>query len=118
MQINLTISTYEGNTLLFTENTIGTIEDDYLIYNTDTDSIKINLIKFKLIKENIDTIFKLTKETCTLTLKEINKSININIDYINYENENNKNVKIEYKLESQEEKFKIYIEIGEIINEI
>lgn len=117
MKYNIQISTYEGNILLFIENTICILEDNYLSYNTDNDSIKINLNNFKFIRENLETILTLTKEKCILFLKELNNSVEIPLNYLEFNNESNK-IYIEYKLESQESPLKINIEIGEKINEI
>lgn len=118
MNHNITISTYEENNLLFKENTTCLLEDDYLTYHTDNDTIKINLEKFKFIKENNDTILKINENICTLTLKELNNSLDIPLEHINYKNEDNKHIEIEYKLTSQEKNLKIIIEIGEIRNDI
>ncbi len=114
----INIKTYEGNYLLFSEQTTCQLEDDYLSYSTESDNITINLAKFNLKKENNETIFKLNYEKCSLTLKELNSSLDIPIDYINYENNHNKNITIEYKIASNEKKITIKIEIGEINNEI
>lgn len=112
MEYNIYISNYEENTLLFKETTIGYIEDNYLTYNTDNDTIRMNLNNFSFIKENVESILKITLEKCTLTLKELNQSLEIPIDYINYLN-NEKEIILEYKLISQEKPLKIKIEIGE-----
>lgn len=112
MEYNIYINSYEENTLLFKETTIGLLEDNFLTYNTDNDTIRINLNNFSFIKENVESILKITLQKCTLTLKEINQSLEIPIDYINYLNNNNK-ILLEYKLASQEKPIKIKIEIGE-----
>lgn len=118
MNRNISIKTYENNNLLFSEQTTCTIDEDILFYHTESDTVYINLHHFSFKKENNETIFKLNHETCTLTLKELNNSVNIPLDYINYKYDNNKNILIEYKLISQESPLKITIEIGEINNEI
>lgn len=117
MYRNLTIKTYEDNTLLYREHTIGLIEDNILTYNTDNDNIRINLKEFSFRKENLETILKLTQEKCTLTLKEMRQNLDIPISYINYQNENN-NIEIIYQLISQDNPLKIIIEIGSENNEI
>lgn len=111
------ISTYEGNTLLFKSTTVCLLEDDFLSYNTDNENIRINLKDFTLTKENSESKLRLTKEKCTLTLKENHTSFDIPITYINYKNENNK-IEIEYQLISQEYPLKLMIEIGEENNEV
>ncbi len=117
MNRNLIISTYEEETLLFKEHTTGLFEDNYLTYSTDNDTIRINLSHFSFTKENIETILKITSSDCTLILKELKKSLNITLEYLDYKYDNN-HITIEYKLESQEKSQKIEIEIGEINNEI
>lgn len=118
MNRNIYISTYEGNTLLFKSQTTCLLEDDFLTYNTDNDNIKINLKDFSFTKENVESILKITKDKCTLIVKELKQSLDIPIDYINYTYENNKNITIEYKLISQDFPLKIILEIGSVINEI
>lgn len=117
MNYNITISTYEEDNLLFKENTTCLLEDDYLTYHTDNDTVRINLEKFKFIKENNDTILKITKNNCTLTLKELNNSLEIPLEYINFTHNDN-HIEIIYKLVSQEQKLKIVIDIGEIKDDI
>lgn len=118
MNRNIYISTYEGNTLLFKSQTTCLLEDNFLTYNTDNDNIRINLKDFSFTKENVESIFKITKDKCTLIVKRENLNLDIPIDYINYTNDNNKNIAIEYKLISQDFPLKIIIEIGSVINEI
>lgn len=114
----INIKTFEGEDLLFSEQTTCSLEDDYLSYSNETDNITINLDKFSFKKENNETIFKLNYQECTLTLKELNNSLNIPIDYINYENDHNKNIEIKYKIASTEKPITIKIEIGETNYEI
>ncbi len=118
MNRNIYISTYENNTLLFKNLTTGLLEDDFLEFYTDNDNIRINLNNFSFTKENNELILKITKEKCTLFIKDIKQNLEIPIDYINYTFENNNNIIIEYKLVSQELPLKIIIEIGSVINEI
>ncbi len=116
MNYNLTVNTYEENNLLFTELTICTIEDDILTYSNDTDTITINLSKFKFTRKNSESTLKLTNNFCTLSINELNKTLNIPIDYINYNYDHNKNITLEYKLASQEKSLKIILQIGDEIN--
>jgi len=118
MNRNITISSYELDTLLFKEHTLCLLEDGYLEYYTDNDKVKINLTNFSFTKENVETILKITQNNCTLTLKELDQSVDIPLEYINYYNDNNKNIIIEYKLISQENPLKIIIEIGDEIHEL
>ncbi|MDE5539672.1 MAG: hypothetical protein K2J20_04220 [Bacilli bacterium] len=118
MNRNISIKTYEANNLLFSETTTCTLEDDILSYSTDSENIRINCGNFSFTKENNETILKINHEKCTLTLKELHQSLDIPLDYINYQFDNNKNILIEYKLVSQESPLKIEIEIGDINNEI
>lgn len=118
MNRNITISTYENDILLFKEHTLCLLEDDFLEFNTDNDTVRINLNNFSFTKENVETILKITKEKCLLTLKELKQSMEIPLEYINYNNNANKNISIEYKLISQENPLKIIIEIGEENNEL
>lgn len=118
MNRNINIKIYENNILISAINTNCLLEDNFLSYNTDNDNIRINLNKFSFVKENIESILKITKEKCTLTLKKENLSLDIPLDYINYTFENNKNIIIEYKLVSQDFPLKIILEIGDENNEI
>lgn len=118
MNRNIYISTYEDDTLLFKETTKGRLEEDDLEFNTDNDKILINLNRFSFTKENVESILKLSKEKCTLTLKEIKQSLDIPIDYIYFKSDNNKNIEIKYKLISQEKPLKMIIEIGDEYDEI
>lgn len=118
MYYNLTINTKEGETNLLGKNTTGYLEDNFLTYHTDNDTIKINLNTFSFTKENLETILKLTEEKCTLTLKELNQTIDIPLEFINFEFTNNKYIIICYKLISMDLPLKIYIEIGSVNYEI
>lgn len=117
MNYNISISTYEGRTLLFKEHTTCLLEDNYLTYHTDSDTIKINLESFNFTKENKDTKLIITSKDCLLILKELNNSVNIPLEHLKFNKEDNK-VTIEYKLPSQENILKINIEIGEIRNDL
>lgn len=118
MNRNINIKIYENNILLSAVDTNCLLEDNFLSYNTDSDNIRINLTNFSFTKENVESILKITKEKCILTLKEIKQSLEIPIEYINYTFENNKNIIIEYKLISQDFPLKMILEIGAEINEI
>lgn len=113
----INISTYEGTNLLFQENTTCNIEDNILVYYTDTDTIKINITNHSFTKENSESILKITPNDCYLTLKSLNQKLEIPLEYLNFTT-NNENIMIEYKLESQDSPLKINIKIGEIKNEI
>lgn len=118
MNRNINIKVYERELLLSAYDTVCILEEEFLSYNTDSDNIRINLKDFSFTKENVESILKITKDKCTLLIKELNESLDIPIDYINYTNDNNKNISIEYKLISQDFPLKIAIEIGSVINEI
>lgn len=118
MNCAINIKTYENHVLLYSSNTFCLLDGCFLSYNTDTDNIRINLENFSFTKENNDSILKITKEKCLLTLKDLNQTLEIPLDYINYTYANNKNITIEYKLISQDFPLKIIIEIGDEKNEI
>lgn len=112
---NISISTYEENTLLFKEHVTGDLEDNILKFNTETDSMRINLKEPSLKKDNVESTLLLTKDKCTLYVKELKNSLDIPIDYIRFINEENY-FEVEYELISQEKPLKICINI-ERINE-
>lgn len=118
MDYEVSITTYEEDTLLFNERTICHIEDDVLEYSNDADTIKIHLDKFKFIKENFESILKISDHKCTLKLKELQKEFDITLDFIEHAWEENKRFTLKYKLESQEKPLKIIIEIEATNNEI
>lgn len=118
MHYNINVKTYENHVLLYASNTFCLLDECFLSYSTDTDNIRINLENFSFTKENNDSILKITKEKCLLTLKDLKQTLEIPLDYINYTFANNKNITIEYKLISQDFPLKIIIEIGDEINEI
>ena len=117
MKRNLSINTYQDDILLFNTPTIGIIDDELLYYHTDTDAIKINLEKGSFTKENNDTILKITKDKCTLTLKSLNNTYDIDLEYYNFEY-NDQVIVFTYKLISQENILKIVINIGSVIDEL
>lgn len=113
MNKELIISTYEEDTLLFKENLLGRLENDILKYENDTDSFLINLNESTMQKENLDSILKITPNQATLSLKEIEKSFEIELKkQIFLKNKNR--IIIEYLLESQEKPIKIEIEMSDI----
>ena len=111
MNKNITISTYENNLLLFKTTTTALLEDNFLSYHTDNDTININLKNFSFTKNNNEIIFKLTNNLCTITLKEVNKTFEIPINYLNFVHNNNE-INLEYFLASQEYPLKLQIIIG------
>ena len=117
MKRNLNINTYQDNVLLFNIPTVGLIDDEFLYYNTDTDAIKINFEKGSFTKENNDTILKITKDNCTLTLKSLNKTYDIDLEYYDFKYIDD-NITFTYKLVSQENILKIVINIGSVIDEL
>lgn len=118
MNQNINIKVYEKELLLSAYDTVCILEEDFLSFNTDNDNIRINLKDFSFTKDNVESILKITKNKCILTLKRESHSLEIPLDYINYINDNNKNITIEYKLISQDFPLKIAIEIGDENNEI
>ena len=117
MKHNISVNTYQDNNLLFNIPTVGLIDDNILIYYTDTDLIRINLETGSFTKENNDTILKINKDTCLLTLKSLNKSYDVIVNYYDFIYDNN-SLTLTYKLETQENILKIIINIGSVINEL
>ncbi len=115
MNYYIQVRTFEEDNLLFNENTTGVLEEDVLTFSNDVDTIRIHLNNFLLVKENNESIFRLTKERCELKLKEINQSMDIPLLYVDYQNLDNKKIKVEYRLVSQDKPFKIEIEIGDVV---
>lgn len=99
MKKNLIINMYENNNLLFKENLIGTLENNILEYTNETDAFLIDLEKEIFRKENIDSILEIKKELALITIKEFNKTFEINLDKYIFENQNQK-ISILYHLES------------------
>ena len=89
------------------KNIINENNINYIIHNNkilfNIDGIKYSYSNNIFIKENKEEIIKLDfkKELCTITLKEYNNSLNLNINLINIENNNNFII-IEYKIETEE----------------
>lgn len=118
MKYKIIVKTYEAKNLLYSEQTTATIDDNYLLYTTDSDTIKINLDKFSFVKNSNEMMLRITENKCLLKVKELNDYLEIPIDYIKFENDNNKNITISYKLASQENILTIKITIGDEINEL
>ncbi len=117
MYYNITLNTYENNNLLSGLTTTGKYEDNILTFHTDNDFLKINTKNFKFTKENNESIFILTTDSASLTLKELNNTLTIPLDYINY-NYCNNNIELTYKLISQEEPLTLNITIGEEVYDV
>jgi len=115
MNKDLYISTYQGNTLLIKENLLGEFNNNILKYSNENDEFIIDLQKNEFIKENLESILRINKRRCELTLKELNKSMEIPLKKYDFQAFDNKIIII-YELESQEEELKIEINIGEINN--
>lgn len=113
MKRNLTIKTYQNNIKLYQENVVGTLEEGILTYSTENDKIMINFNDFVFRKENAETILKIKKDTCILTLKDLGQEMVLPHEYINYMICYDKELQLEYKLISQDEPIKIVLEIGD-----
>lgn len=113
MKKELIINTYEDNTLLFKENLLGTLENNILKYENEIDSFLIDLNNSIFYKENLESILKITINKAYITLKELDKSFEINLITQNIFKENNIII-IEYLLESQNKPLKIEIEMSDI----
>ena len=108
--VELFINTYEGSTLLFKENLLGTLENNILRYENDTDSFLINLEEAIFQKENLESILKIWKKQAILMMKEFNKSLEIPLNTYLFKKDLNK-ITIEYLLETNENPIKIEIEM-------
>ncbi len=115
MNKDLYISTYQGDTLLIKENLLGNLSNNILKYSNENDEFLIDLQNKEFIKENLESILKINKRRCELTLKELNKSMEIPLKKYDFQVLDN-NITIIYELESQEEELKIEISIGDIKN--
>ena len=92
----------KDNKIIINENNINCIIlNDKILFTID--GIKYTYENNIFIKETKEEIIKLdfNNELCTITLKEYNNSLNIKIYKKNIEN-NNKNIKIKYKIETEE----------------
>ena len=110
IMIELFINTYEGNTLLFKENLLGTLENNILRYENDTDSFLIDLEEAIFQKENLESILKIGEKQALLIMKEFDKSLEIPLINCLFKKDLNK-ITIEYLLESNENPIKIEIEM-------
>ena len=92
----------KDNKIIINENNINCIIQNNKILFT-IDGIKYSYNNNIFIKETKEDIIKIdfNKESCTITLKEYNNSLNLKINILNIEN-NNKFIKIEYKIETEE----------------
>ena len=92
----------KDNKNIINENNINCIIQNNKILFT-IDGIKYTYENNILKKETKEEIIKLdfNKELCTITLKEYNNILNLNINVINIEN-NNKFIRIEYIIETEE----------------
>lgn len=92
----------KDNKNIINENNINCIIQNNKILFT-IDNIKYSYNNKVFIKETKEEIIKLDfiNELCSITLKEYNKSLNLNITVLNIEN-NNKFIRIEYKIETEE----------------
>lgn len=116
MNKELIINTYELDTLLFKENLLGTFKNNILKYENENDSFIIDLANKTFYKENLESILILTATHAVLTLKELNKSFQINLKKHNFKVKENL-ITIEYCLESMDKPLKITIEMSDT-NEI
>ena len=92
----------KDNKLVINENNINCIIlNNKILFNIN--GIKYTFDNNIFIKETKEEIIKLdfNKELCTIILKEYNNNFNINIIVTNIDN-NNKFLKIEYKIETEE----------------
>ena len=93
----------KDNKIIINENNINCITLNNRILFT-INGIKYTYDNSIFIKETKEEIIKLdfNKELCTITLKEYNNSLNLNIKVINIENNDNI-IKVKYKIETEED---------------
>ena len=113
MNKELIINTSEDDILLFKANLLGQLENNILRYENETDSFQINLTNQTFTKENLESILEINPKKALLTLKELEKSFDIELSEHTFSNEKNK-IMIRYLLESQEKPLKIEIEMSDI----
>lgn len=91
-------------------------KDDSFIFLLDDTKTLINPEKF--IRENNEFKFELNikEKNAIYLLKEKNMKLDIEVESISYRNTDN-NILLEYKISSDDEKFKIEIKIEDDINE-
>lgn len=112
MKKSINIILYEKNKIIKKYNNIkAIIHDDKIIFNTD--KIKNTLTETYYLREDNDYLFYLNiiKKECTITLRETNNIFDIKVTKANYLKDNNNNISLEYKIESNEETLKICIEV-------
>ena len=112
MTKELIINTYLEDILLFKENLLGKLENNILKYENETDSFLIDIDKKRFSKENLESILEITESNSYITLKEIDKTFEIDLKKCNFLKVKDKIV-IEYLLESQEKPIKIEIEMSD-----
>lgn len=115
MKKSIVIKTYENEELLIIENLTGILKNSYLQFSNDNNTFKIDLKDEMFLKENTDSILKINKERCELTLKELNSSVEIPLILYSFQKNNNL-ITITYRLESQEKNLKIEISLGDELN--
>lgn len=111
MKKSINIILYEKNKIIKKYNNIKAIyEEDKIIFNID--NIKNTLTSAHYIRENNEYLFDLNinKKECILTLKEHNITYDIKVTKAEYTT-SDKNITLEYKIESNEEVLKIDINI-------
>lgn len=115
MKGKLNLKLLNNSNAVYNLNRIEYLQDNNVIEFTDNkDCYRISLNEKYFIKENDEFIFNLNIEnkTCTYLLKEIDNLFDINVLECSLEETKNK-IKIEYKIESNEEKNIIEIELIE-----
>lgn len=113
MNKELLINTYEGETLLFKENLLGTFENNILKYENETDSFLIDIEHKLFQKENLESILNISHKKALLTVKELEQSFDIELNMHNFMTKENKII-LEYLLETNENPIKIEIEMSDI----
>ena len=83
-----------------------------LKYENESDSFLIDINKKRFSKENLESILEITESNSFITLKEIDKTFEIDLKKCNFLKVKDKIV-IEYLLESQEKPIKIEIEMSD-----
>ena len=113
MSKELLMSTYERDTLLYKETLLGILKNNYLSYADEQNTFLIDLKSQNFRKENLESILEITSQKALITLKEINKTFELNLKKYIFQIKNNKII-IEYLLESNENPIKIEIEMSDI----
>ncbi len=107
MQKVITLNLYKEKRLLESFKDINSIFSNNT-YTFFIDGIKTTLSDKIFIRENNEYkfILDINKKEAIYNLKEINKLFNIEVTFLNLKKEN-KNLTLEYKLSSEEQKIKI-----------